>query len=182
LCQKAPALQTNKTHPLSMETPVDINSLIRNAHARTNGALNESEAKQALQSFGIPVVEETEVLDVAEAVAAADAIGYPVVLKGLGSALLHKSEMGLVFVNLNSPDDVRRAAEDIVTRHQDRLDGLLVQPYISSRRELMAGMVRDPQFGPVIMFGLGGVLTEALSDTTCRLLPLSAADALGNDI
>jgi acyl-CoA synthetase (NDP forming) len=161
-----------------METSVDIGKIIRKALAKPNGALNENEAKQVLQSYGIPVVEEAVVLDVTEAVAAADTIGYPVVIKGLGSELLHKSEMGLVVVNLTSPDHVRRVAEDLFAQHQDRLEGLLVQPYISARRELMAGMVRDPQFGPVIMFGLGGVLTEALSDNTCRLLPLSAGDAL----
>lgn len=156
---------------------MDITQFIRNALDRPNGALNENEAKKVLRLFGIPVVEETVALSVEEAVAAADTVGYPVVLKGLGSDLLHKSEMNLVFVNLNSPERVQQAAEDILIRQDDRIEGILVQPYISARRELMAGMVRDPQFGPVIMFGLGGVLAEAISDTTYRLLPLSSADA-----
>lgn len=157
---------------------MDILNIIENALARPNGALNENEAKKVLRLYGMPVVEEAVALTVEEAVTAADTIGYPVVLKGLGSELLHKSEMGLVFVNLNSPERVRQAVEEILARQDDRLEGLLVQRHISARRELMAGMVRDPQFGPVVMFGLGGVLTEVLSDTTCRLLPLSAADAL----
>jgi len=157
---------------------VDLDKIIENALTRPNGALNENEAKRVLRLYGMPVVEEAVALTVEEAVTAADTIGYPVVLKGLGSELLHKSEIDLVFVNLNSLEHVRQAAENILTRRDDRLEGLLVQRHISARRELMAGMVRDPQFGPVIMFGLGGVLTEALSDTTCRLCPLSAADAL----
>ena len=161
-----------------MEAAVDIIKIIENALARPNGALNENEAKKVLRLYGMPVVEEAVALTVEEAVTAADTIGYPVVLKGLGSELLHKSEMGLVFVNLNSPERVRQAVEEIFARQDDRLEGLLVQRHISARRELMAGMVRDPQFGPVVMFGLGGVLTEVLSDTTCRLLPLSVADAL----
>jgi len=160
-----------------MEMTVDITRTIRNALQRPGGALNENEAKKVLRRCGIPVVEETVALDVDEALAAAETMGYPVVLKGLGHQLLHKSEMGLVHVNLQTAEHLQHAAKDITTRGNGRLEGLLVQPHISARRELMAGMVRDPQFGPVVMFGLGGVLAEALSDTACRLLPLSAAEA-----
>jgi acyl-CoA synthetase (NDP forming) len=160
-----------------MEMTVDITRTIRNALQRPGGALNENEAKKVLRRYGIPVVEETVALDVDEALAAAETMGYPVVLKGLGHQLLHKSEMGLVHVNLQTAEHLQHAAKDITTRGNGRLEGLLVQPHISARRELMAGMVRDPQFGPVVMFGLGGVLAEALSDTACRLLPLSAAEA-----
>ena len=160
-----------------MGMTVDITQTIRNALKRPGGALNENKAKKVLRHCGIPVVEEIVALDVKGALAAAETIGYPVVLKGLGHQLLHKSDMGLVHVNLQTEDHLQRAATDIATRGNGRLEGLLVQPYISARRELMAGMVRDPQFGPVIMFGLGGVLAEALSDTVCRLLPLSDADA-----
>lgn len=157
---------------------MEISDIIQIALDRPNGALNENEAKQILQRYGIAVVAEKAVTTAAEAVAAAEAMGYPVVLKGLGSELLHKSEMGLVFVNLASAEAVRRAAEDMAARHAGRLEGMLVQPFIGARRELMAGMVRDPHFGPVIMFGLGGILAEALADTACRLLPLSRGDAM----
>ena len=162
---------------MTMDIAVDIAEIIQNAVARPNGSLNENEAKKVLRRGGIPVVEETVAKTIADAVTAATAIGYPVVLKGLGSSLLHKSEMGMVFLNLVSPEDVRRAAEEIATRGGQDLEGFLVQPHISARRELMAGMHRDPQFGPVIVFGLGGILTEALADIACRLLPLSVDEA-----
>ena len=153
-------------------------AILRNALTRPNGSLNEKEAKELLRHHGLPVVEEKTAANAAEALAAAETIGYPVVLKGLGSQLLHKTELGLVCTNLHSPDAVRQAAERIFSRGDDRLEGLLVQRQIHAQRELMVGLVRDPQFGPVIMFGLGGVLTEALSDITCRLLPIAPADAL----
>jgi acyl-CoA synthetase (NDP forming) len=156
---------------------VKITEMIRIALTRPNGALNENEAKEVLRSGGIAVVEESVATTIEAAVATAGAIGYPVVLKGLGSGLLHKSEMGLVFLNLGSAESVRRAAEDIHNRGGQHLEGFLVQPFIQARRELMAGMARDPQFGPVILFGLGGILTEVLADVTCRLLPLSAKEA-----
>ena len=152
-------------------------SLIQTALDRPNGALNENEAKEILRQHGLPVVEESVATAVDEAVAAAEGIGFPVVLKGLGSRLLHKTELGLVCTNLHTPAAVREAAEHIIKLGDDRLEGLLVQRHIQAQRELMAGMVRDPQFGPVLMFGIGGVLTEALSDTTCRVLPISTDDA-----
>jgi acyl-CoA synthetase (NDP forming) len=157
---------------------VEITDILRKTFTRPNGTLNENEAKEILRQKGLPVVAETVVGNGAEAVSVADAMGYPVVLKGLGGQLLHKTEMGLVRTNLLGPDAVRQTAEQLLSRGDDRLEGLLVQRQISAQRELMAGMVRDPQFGPVVMFGLGGILTEALSDTVCRLAPLSDADAL----
>jgi acyl-CoA synthetase (NDP forming) len=161
-----------------MDIAVTIRDLICTALRRSNGALNEYEAKLILGHIGLPVVPEQVAATADEAVVAAQALGYPVVLKGLSSRLLHKSEMGLVHVRLESPQAVRRAAEAIAARAGDGLEGLLVQPWIEARRELMAGLTRDPHFGPVILFGLGGILTEALSDTACRLLPLSRSDAL----
>ncbi|MBR9981577.1 MAG: acetate--CoA ligase family protein [Desulfatitalea sp.] len=140
-------------------------------------ALNEHEAKQLLQQYGIPVVAETVVADAAGAVAAADALGYPVVLKGLGSALQHKTEKGLVHLHLHDPEAVRRAAARITEGAGDGLEGFLVQPQITGQRELMVGMFRDAQFGPVVLFGLGGTLTEALGDVAMRLAPLNRWDA-----
>ena len=157
---------------------LDIKRLIHNALQRPSKALNEHEAKRILKKFDLPVVEEAIVKTVDDAVGAAGAIGYPVVVKGLGSNLMHKSERGLVAVNLTSPRALRNAIDDISARGGDDLEALLLQPLVIARRELMAGMVRDPQFGPVIMLGLGGILAEALSDTACRLLPLTSRDAL----
>lgn len=139
-------------------------------------ALNEHEAKQLLRQYNIPVVGETVAADADRAVAAAEAFGYPVVLKGLGAALQHKTEKGLVHLHLHDAEAVRRAAARISESAGADLEGLLVQPQITGQRELMVGLFRDPQFGPVVLFGLGGTLTEALHDVAMRLAPLNRWD------
>ena len=138
---------------------------------------NENEAKKFLEKFGIPIVTERIVGNPKDAVKAAQEIGFPVVLKGLGSSLLHKTEMGIVHLSLFHPEDVEKAAQSIADEAGEDLDGFLVQPHITGRREFVAGLFRDPQFGPVIMFGIGGVFTEAFSDVAFRLAPLSENDA-----
>lgn len=140
-------------------------------------ALNESQAKEILKQYDVPVVNETVALNEEEAIHAAREIGFPVVLKGLGSRLIHKTERSLVHLNLADAKAVRKAAISIAEKAGDDLEGLLVQPYLAGKREFVAGFFRDELFGPVLMFGLGGVFTEALSDITFRLAPLSEADA-----
>ncbi len=147
--------------------------------AQTGQAVNvldEHQAKQLLKQYGIPVVQESVAPGPDQAVRAAERFGYPVVLKGLGTALQHKTEKGLVHLHLYDAAAVRRAAEGITENAGGDLEGLLVQPQITGQRELMAGLVRDPQFGPVVLFGLGGTLTEAIGDMAMRLAPLSSFD------
>lgn len=144
---------------------------------RDRRTLDEHASKRLLASYGVPVVEETVVGDAAEAAEAAAGLGFPVVVKALGGGIAHKSERGLVRLGLSDPAAVERAARELVEEAGDELEGVLVQPMVSGRRELVAGLARDPGFGPVVMFGLGGVLTEALAGTSFRLAPLSAADA-----
>ncbi|MCK4534027.1 MAG: acetate--CoA ligase family protein, partial [Syntrophobacterales bacterium] len=141
-----------------------------------NKALTESESKQLLEAYGVPVISETVVFSEDEAVEAARKTGFPVVLKGLGAALLHKTERGLVHLNLADEEAVKSAAFLIAQEAGDELEGLLVQPQIQGKREFVAGLFRDEQFGPVIMFGIGGVFTEALSDVTFRIAPLTETD------
>ncbi|EFK96895.1 CoA-binding domain protein [sediment metagenome] len=142
-----------------------------------NSALTENESKILLKAYGIPVTEEIIATDLEEAVNAAIGIGFPVVVKGLGAAILHKTEMGLVHLNLNDPETVKKAVTAIKKDAGDKLEGFLVQPQVKGKREFVAGMIRDPQFGPVIMFGLGGIFTEAFSDTAFRMAPLTETDA-----
>jgi acyl-CoA synthetase (NDP forming) len=139
--------------------------------------LNEFDGKNLLADSGISIVRETGVATPQAAIAAATAMGYPVVLKGLGQALRHKSELGLVQVGLSSGEAVLDAALRIQTVAGELLEGFLVQQLIRGRREFVVGMVRDPQFGPMILFGLGGILTEALDDTVLGVAPLSGDDA-----
>jgi acyl-CoA synthetase (NDP forming) len=140
-------------------------------------ALNDSEAKRLLEKFGIALPPERFISQRAEVVAAADSMGYPVVLKGIGAKLMHKTERGLVHLNLANSSAVENAVKSLSAEAGKDLDGFLLQPHIPGRREFVAGLFQDRQFGPVIMFGIGGVFTEAFSDVVFRLAPLTETDA-----
>jgi acyl-CoA synthetase (NDP forming) len=159
------------------ENQMNLHALIDGIKNGNKTGINEAEAKTLLKEFGVPVVAETVVKDYREAVSAADELGYPVVVKGLGFALTHKTEQGLVHLNLSNPQDIQRAVEAINASAGDDLEGFLIQPQIKGKRELVAGLFRDPQFGPVVMFGIGGVFTEALADVTFRLAPITEIEA-----
>ncbi len=140
--------------------------------------LNEFESKRFLEKYGIPVVPEKIAADADEALAAARAFGYPVVLKALGKSLTHKSDSGLVRLHVPDPRAAAVALNEIAARAKDALEGFLVQPQVSGRRELAAGLFRDPHFGPVVLFGLGGVFAEGVSDTAFRVAPFGRDQAL----
>ncbi|NNL78574.1 MAG: CoA-binding protein, partial [Desulfobacterales bacterium] len=140
-------------------------------------ALNDTEAKHLLRKYGIPLVHDQFVDRRADVASAARNIGFPVVLKGMGKNLWHKTDQGLVHLNLADSKAVKNAVQAITVRAADELDGFLVQPYIQGRREFVAGLFKDPQFGPVIMFGIGGIFTEVFSDVSFRLAPLSETEA-----
>ncbi len=146
--------------------------LIRKAKAEDRTALTEAESKAVLKQYGVPVVEEKIAATLEEAVAAAEEIRFPVVLKGLGAKLTHKTERGLVRLNLKDAGDVRRAAKQVAASAGADLEGYLIQPMLSGRREFVAGLSCDPQFGPVVMFGLGGIFTEALDDVAFSIAPV----------
>jgi acetyltransferase len=148
--------------------------------------LSEIASKQLVASYGVPVLDERTAADTSEAAAAADAIGYPVVLKLCGDTIAHKTERGLVRLGLASADAVRGAADELLSaaRPDDGAVELLVAPMVRGDRELIAGLVRDPQFGACVMLGVGGVLAEALGDVAFRLVPCTEldADALVDDL
>ncbi len=141
--------------------------------------LSEFESKRLLARGGVPIPEERLVSSPDEALGAAEALGYPVALKLCGRGIAHKTERDLVRLDLFEPEELRRQAEDLLERRRagEADAGLLVQPMVTGRRELIAGLVRDPQFGPCVMFGLGGVLAEALGDVVFALAPLAPHDA-----
>jgi acyl-CoA synthetase (NDP forming) len=151
--------------------------LIRKAKTEGRTALTEAESKEVLKGYDVPVVQESITATPEEAVAAAGKIGFPVVLKGLGAKLTHKTERGLVFLNLNNAKAVRRAAAQAVSAGGEELEGFLIQPMLSGHREFVAGLFNDAQFGPVVMFGLGGIFAEALDDVVFRIAPLNEDDA-----
>jgi len=142
-------------------------------------SLTEAQSKKLLKSYGVPVVEETVALTIEEAVSQAGMIGFPAVLKGLGVKLTHKTERGLVKLHLCSAEEVESACLEIKKSAGDDLEGFLLQPLIEGKREFVAGLFRDGQFGPVVMFGLGGVFTEALGDVVFRIAPFSKIQAKG---
>lgn len=141
--------------------------------------LSESESKALLAAHGVPVPEEAVVTTPEEAAAAAARIGFPVVAKLCGAGIAHKTERGLVRLGLRDEGAVRAAAADLLdaATPEDGEVGVLVGPMVAGLRELIAGVVRDPQFGPCVMLGVGGVLTEALGDVVFRLAPMDRTDA-----
>ena len=139
-------------------------------------ALNEYEAKRLLEGYGIPVCREAWVPDGKAAARSAKEIGYPVVLKAAGGRIQHKTELGAVSLNLKSDKEVREEAGRLLAIAG--CEGLIVQEMVHGDRELVCGLTRDPQFGPCVMFGLGGIFTELIEDVVFRVAPLTTADAL----
>jgi len=144
-----------------------------------SSTLSEVESKALLARYGVPLAREQIVATAFEAVAAAESIGYPVVAKLNGDGIAHKTERGLVKLNLSSAEAVQRAATELLAaaRPDDGAVSLLIAQQVRGNRELIAGVLRDAQFGPVVMLGIGGVIAEAVADVAFRLVPLSALDA-----
>ena len=150
--------------------------IIRTAAAKGQRHLDEYASKQVLALYGIPTVEEKLTNSAAEAVDAAEQIGLPVALKGCSPHVLHKTEKGLVFLNLTSADQVQEAADKITLSSGEKIP-LLVSKMVKGDRELIAGMTRFPGFGPCVLFGIGGIFTEVLKEITFRSAPLSLEEA-----
>jgi acetyl-CoA synthetase (ADP-forming) len=148
--------------------------LIDAAIGRGVHALSERDSKTLLAEYGVPVAREILAASAAEAEAAATELGLPVAVKGCGEGIAHKTELGLVRLDIASPAAVHAAAAELL-RHAP---GVLVQEMVRGERAFMLGMVRDPQFGPCVSFGLGGVLAEVLADSALRVAPLTVEDAL----
>lgn len=151
--------------------------LIRSGLARGQKALSEYESKKLLGLYGIPVTREKLSHSADEAVSAAGGIGFPVVLKACSAELMHKSERGGIELNLRSEGDVRAAYERILRSVDLELEGVLVQEMVMGQRELVVGLNRDPQFGPCVMLGIGGILTEVFQDTVFRMAPFDTIEA-----
>ena len=152
--------------------------LIQNALARGAANLTEYESKRFLATYGIPITRESVAHSEKEALAKASEIGYPVVLKGSGEALRHKTDLNLIALNLKDEKSLRRAYRQLTSNTEAKVKEVLVQEMIEGDRELMVGLFRDPQFGPCVMFGLGGIFTEILEDSVFRVAPLTRKDAL----
>ncbi len=141
--------------------------------------LSEYESKQRLASLGVAVAAERLASTDVEAAEAASEIGCPVAVKLCGDKIAHKTERNLVRLGVGSPDEAKAAAAELLAaaRPEDGEVGVLVAQMVSGRRELIAGCVQDPTFGPCVMLGIGGIFAEALADVVFRLVPLSPSDA-----
>ena len=152
---------------------------------RENGRLSigETEARAILEAYGVPIAKSELAATAEEAVQYAERLGYPVVLKIASPDILHKTDIGGVRINLSSAADVRDAFDLIVyraTRYMPNAEiwGCLVQQQVKSGKEVILGMSRDPQFGPLLLFGLGGIYVEALKDVTFRVAPIGQRAAM----
>lgn len=141
--------------------------------------LSEADSKRLLAPFGIPFVAEEVLHSAVAASEAAARIGFPVVAKLCGERIAHKTERGLVRLNLTDEHAVAVAAAELfaAARPEDGDVGVLVAPMVRGNRELIAGISTDPQFGATVMVGIGGVLAEALGDVSVRLVPIEEVDA-----
>jgi len=155
---------------------MDVDKTINHALENGQGSLSEYTAKKILQAFGIPVTREMRCPDAAQAVQAAESIAGPVVLKPCSADILHKSETGCIHLNLTDPGDIEKAGGRI-QQQLGKID-ILVQEMIPGSREIVAGLVRDAQFGPCVMLGMGGVLTEVIDDTVFRAAPFDEKEAV----
>lgn len=153
--------------------------ILAEAIDRGQSALSEFQSKRLLACYGVPVTREALAKDAGQAMEIARRIGGPVALKACSALLMHKSERGLVMLNLKSDDEVGRAYEKLASAAGFELEGVLVQEMVDGQRELMAGLMRDSQFGPCVMLGLGGVLTEAMDDAVMRMAPVNENDVAG---
>ena len=151
--------------------------IINAAKSRGQTALTEYESKQVLAAYGIPVTREALVEDLASATAAAATIGWPLVLKACAHDVTHKTERGLVQVGIANVDQLGAAWKRM--RTEGAYDGpFLLQKMVRGARELVLGLIRDPQMGPSVMFGIGGIFTEIFEDVVFRVAPLTKEDAL----
>lgn len=152
--------------------------IIEEAFEKGQTVLPEFESKRILGSYGIPVTKEVPVDHIGNLLTAAGKIGYPLVMKGWARGISHKMETGLVHLNIRDDREALAAYKKLMDTMEGGGEQVLVQEMVKGERELMVGMIRDPQFGPCVMFGLGGIFTEVLNDTVFRVAPLKKSDAL----
>ena len=145
--------------------------------------LTEPESKEVFKVYGVPVVEGQMAKTWEEAVVAAEKLGFPVVLKIVSPDITHKSDAKCVLIGLNDVAEVKRGFEQVMEnaekfKRDANIQGVIVQRMAPSGKEVIVGMSKDPQFGPALMFGLGGVMVEVMRDVSFRVAPLNKRDAL----
>lgn len=170
-------------------TPVyDVNktlakSIMQAALDDGRDQLTTRESMDVLEAYGIRICQSGFAKDIEEAVALANRIGYPVVMKMTSKTTSHKMDVGGVRVNIQSEEALRAEYADLIEKLRERnllegLEGVIIQEMVKGNREMVCGIATDPQFGPMMMFGLGGVFIEVMKDVTFRMAPLTDQDAM----
>jgi acyl-CoA synthetase (NDP forming) len=159
-----------------------VNAVFNEARKEGRKYLLEPEAKTICTKYGIPVTKFKVAKSETEVVQFAEEIGFPIVLKIVSPDIIHKFDVGGVILNINSETEVRTAYNGILEnvkkqKPNARIVGIFVQEMAPQSTEVIVGATKDPQFGPALMFGLGGIFVEVLKDVTFRIAPISESDA-----
>ena len=158
-----------------------MNEIIQKA-IKEKRSLLETEAKELLKEYGIPVpafklIKSEEGIDKLK-----ETIGYPIVMKIVSPDIIHKSDAGGVKIGVKNEEEAKMAYQEIISKaikynKKAKISGVIVYPMVPQGTEIIIGMTKDPSFGPVIMFGLGGIFVEVLKDVSFRIIPLEERDA-----
>jgi succinyl-CoA synthetase beta subunit len=163
-----------------IKNQIDTSSILSSARAAGRNSLDESAGKALLAGHGIRVPQSRVAKGVAEVDAVMNGLQVPVVVKVMSPDILHKSDAGGVKINLRSAGEVKAAIEGMLAAPKirgARIEGFLVEEMAPAGHELVIGGLRDPQFGPLVMVGLGGIFVEILKDVSFRLCPITRIDA-----
>jgi len=157
---------------------MSIAELLRKKIETNQTVLTEFESKELLREIGIPVPAQKLTISIKETISAAENIGFPVVLKLIAEDIVHKSDTGAVKLNLKSKEDLEKAYNELMQIPTQKEKKISVQKMADEPiTELIIGITTDPQFGPALMFGIGGILVELLEDVSFRIVPITEYDA-----
>ncbi len=159
----------------------EVKKLFRNVADESRRNLLETESRELLAEYGVSLPDAVLVKTPEEAVEAAEKLGYPLAMKIVSPDIIHKSDAGGIRLNLASADEIKAAFDEIIKNAgkvttPEKIVGVLLSPMASRGQECIIGMIRDAQFGPVIMFGLGGIFVDVLKDVSFRVAPLADED------
>ena len=168
---------------LMSEDQARVQAVFEGVKAAGRTVLTAPEAREVCEAYGLPVPHEGLARSIEEAARLAREIGFPVAMKIVSPDIVHKTEAGGVQLALSNTREVRHAYRTITAnawnyRSDAQITGVQVQQMVTGGNEVIVGMIRDPAFGPVVMFGLGGIFVETLQDTTFRLAPTTPGEAL----
>jgi acyl-CoA synthetase (NDP forming) len=158
-----------------------VNALFKKVKEERRDNLLETESRELLNEYGIPLPEAMFADSAEKAIEMGNKVGFPLAMKIVSPDIIHKSDAGGIKLNLKGETEVHKAFDEIVGNGEkvtarDRILGTLISPMVAHGQECIIGMIRDRQFGPVIMFGLGGIFVEVLKDVSFRVAPLAAED------